>query len=311
MTISVCMGIYNGEKYIEEQLYSILHQTRQPDEVILCDDISQDNTVKIVRDFIKRNRLQDSWRLFVNQENKGYPSNFYYAMSLCTGDIVFLSDQDDIWNKKKLERMEAVLQRYPSAKALCCKFSLIDAAGKKLHTVMKPTKSSGNGTVRQITIEDVFYKSQWPGMVLAYRREWFKISRGAKQYSMPHDFLVCAAAAEENGFFQLDEELACHRRHDNNTGGEEHRLARLLNKKRKMKEIEEYIRILEAFEKEKILGKEWGKQALEQKLVSMQGRYAALKSGKVGRVLRSAMENRGKVRLMTVICDVLIVGQKA
>ena len=63
MTVSVCMGIYNGEKYIEEQLDSILRQTRRAEEVILCDDCSTDRTVEIVRLFIEKHGLGESWRL--------------------------------------------------------------------------------------------------------------------------------------------------------------------------------------------------------------------------------------------------------
>lgn len=102
MTVSVCMGIYNGEKYIEEQLDSILRQTRRAEEVILCDDCSTDRTVEIVRLFIEKHGLGESWRLCCNKENRGYPGNFYYAMSLCAGDVVFLADQDDIWAETKL-----------------------------------------------------------------------------------------------------------------------------------------------------------------------------------------------------------------
>ena len=71
------MGLYNGERYLEEQLQSILQQTKMPDEVILCDDGSTDATVKIAEQFIEKNGLGGSWKLFCNESNKGYPENFY------------------------------------------------------------------------------------------------------------------------------------------------------------------------------------------------------------------------------------------
>ena len=76
MTISVCMCTYNGEKYILPQLESIHAQTVAPDEVIICDDNSTDQTVSIIRDFIKEHGLEDTWSLHCNEENKGYPGNF-------------------------------------------------------------------------------------------------------------------------------------------------------------------------------------------------------------------------------------------
>ena len=105
----------------------------------------------------------------------------------------------------------------------------------------------GTGEVRNVSIADVFYKCEWPGMVLAYRRAWFQgVARDRKlgeNSRIPHDFLVCALAAEAHGFLQLDNELAYHRRHDSNAGGEEHRLSRLLNRERKLGEIKNYNRL--------------------------------------------------------------------
>lgn len=311
MITSVCMGTYNGENYIAEQLYSILHQKRQPDEVIICDDGSGDNTVAIIEQFIVENHLEKCWHLYCNRENKGYPANFYYAMSLCTGDVVFLSDQDDVWDERKIERMCAVLENHPEAKAVCCKFGLIDGDGENIQTIMAPTRSKGTGKLRNVTIEDVFYKCEWPGMVVAYRNLWYQRWTGAKTSAkIPHDFLVCARAAEENGFLQMDEELAYHRRHDNNAGGEEHRLKRLLNKERKLKEIEVYLGILERFEEEKAMQTEEGIRALEEKSKSMKGRWAALDTGKLQCVIVNAWKNRDNTRLTTAICDMIISKQK-
>lgn len=310
MKISVCMGIYNGEKYIEEQLLSILHQTRQADEVILCDDNSKDKTPEIVQAFIAKNNLQERWKFFHNEENKGYPGNFYYAMSLCTGDIVFLADQDDIWAETKLERMCVVLEQHPEAKAVCCKFALIDADGGNIRTILSPTHSNGTGKLREVNIGDVFYKCEWPGMVVAYRNAWYQQLGNNAPHSIPHDFLICAKAAEKDGFLQMDEELAYHRRHDSNAGGEEHRLSVLLDKKRKVREIEAYLKILEAFVERQIMTTENGRKALEDKLLSMKGRYLALQSGKISKVLANAWKNRKQVRLATVVCDVVIVRKK-
>lgn len=310
MKISVCMGIYNGKNYIEEQLLSILHQTVQPDEVVLCDDNSTDGTAEHVEEFLVQNGLQEKWRFVRNHENKGYPANFYYAMSLCSTDVVFLADQDDVWHKEKIEKMLEVFRRKPEAKAVCCKFGLIDSEGKDIHTLMAPTRTTGTGELREVSIADVFYKCEWPGMVMAYRNAWYQSLDLEKDLQIPHDFLICVEAAEEKGFFQLDEELAYHRRHDNNAGGEEHRFSKLLNKRRKMKEIETYLRILNAFDEEKVLRTEEGSAALLQKLESMNGRYEALKSGKIVKVLQNAWKHRSSVRPATVLCDICIVKRK-
>ncbi len=311
MTVSLCMGIYNGEKYIEKQLDSILRQTRRADEVILCDDRSADRTVEIVQRFIERNSLQESWRLYCNEENRGYPGNFYHAMELCTGDVVFLADQDDVWADTKLERMCAVLEGHPEADVLACKFGLMDKAGERIHAVMAPSHSLGTGKLRQVGLWEIFRKYQWPGMVLAYRNRWYR-ERGkgflAQQgLGIPHDIFLCAMAAEDGAFFQMDEELAYHRRHDNNTAAEEHRVGKLLQKERKLWEIEKYLRMLAELEERQILRTEMGRRTLREKTRAMEGRYAALRSGKIWRVLRAAARDWRQVRMATVACDLLIV----
>lgn len=311
MKISVCMAVYNGEKYILEQLESLLHQSRRPDEVILCDDGSSDGTEALIRRFVQENGLEGAWRYTMNAERKGYPGNFYHAMSLCTGDVVFLADQDDIWGERKLELLGGLLKEKTQALAVCCKFGLIDADGGNIRTVMAPAKSHGTGSVRQVGIRDVFYKCEWPGMVMAYRRDWFERRRAGREFAIPHDFLVCAWAAEENGFFQLDEELAFHRRHEENTGGEEHRIGKLLDKKRKLEEIEKYQSILEAFHDGDVLGTEEAREALAEKRRAVSGRCEALISGKMGRVLGNAWKNRRETRLATLACDLLIVRKRA
>lgn len=306
MSVSVCIAAFNGERFIETQLFSIMRQTRQPDEVIICDDCSQDRTVEKTRDFIARHHLEDRWRLIQNVENKGYPENFYYVMGLCTSDIVLLADQDDVWAETKLEKMLSVMEQYPEANVVACKFGLIDSGDRKIHTVMGPSRSLGTGKVHRIGIYDIFYKYEWPGMVLAYRNKWYEgCEKGGA--GIPHDIFICAKAAESHTFFQVDEVLAYHRRHEKNTAAEEHRVGKLLHKKRKLWEIEKYIEMLRLFKEQKVLRTEEGRQALMKKCQVMEGRYDALLSGQISRVLKEAFLNRKNVRFATVICDLLIV----
>ena len=93
--ISVLMATYNGSQFIIEQLDSIKNQTFQPDEVIICDDCSTDDTVSIVSNYISNNGL-DNWKLYVNEQNLGHYKTFLKLSQLATNEYVFFSDQDDI-----------------------------------------------------------------------------------------------------------------------------------------------------------------------------------------------------------------------
>lgn len=97
MKISVCMATYNGESYIEEQLESILCQLGKEDEIIVSDDSSTDNTVKIIKSY-----KDDRIKIFENQKFKSPIFNFENSIYKATGDIIILSDQDDVWLGNKI-----------------------------------------------------------------------------------------------------------------------------------------------------------------------------------------------------------------
>ncbi|WP_028862355.1 glycosyltransferase [Psychromonas aquimarina] len=102
MKISVCLTTYNGEKYIYQQLQSILHQLGKEDEVVICDDLSSDNTINII-ECLNDDRI----KLYVNDYNLGHVRNFEKAIQLSKNDIIVLSDQDDIWFENKLKVIKA------------------------------------------------------------------------------------------------------------------------------------------------------------------------------------------------------------
>ncbi len=107
MKISVCMATFNGEKYLKEQIESIVTQLSHDDELIISDDSSKDDTLKIIGNFndsrIKR---------YISNTFCSPIYNFENALSLCSGDLIFLADQDDIWEPNKVKLMVAYLQRY-------------------------------------------------------------------------------------------------------------------------------------------------------------------------------------------------------
>jgi glycosyltransferase involved in cell wall biosynthesis len=106
MSISIALCTYNGEKYLQEQLNSISNQSRLPDELIVCDDNSSDQSLSIVKRFSES--VFFPVRIFKNQSNIGSTKNFEKAITLCKGDIIALSDQDDVWRSEKLKLIEEV-----------------------------------------------------------------------------------------------------------------------------------------------------------------------------------------------------------
>jgi glycosyltransferase involved in cell wall biosynthesis len=99
-SVSVAMASYNGERYLPEMLESLAAQTRQPDELIVRDDASEDATVGILQAFARR--VPFRVEVISGGPRLGYAQNFVAASRACTGGIIFFADQDDSWRRPKI-----------------------------------------------------------------------------------------------------------------------------------------------------------------------------------------------------------------
>jgi len=103
--ISIALATFNAKKYIVKQLESVVYQTRRPDEIVIADDASTDGTCDLIALFSESHK-DISFKIICNSTRVGPTFNFERAMLVCTGDIVFLCDQDDVWDEQKIEIME-------------------------------------------------------------------------------------------------------------------------------------------------------------------------------------------------------------
>jgi glycosyltransferase involved in cell wall biosynthesis len=131
--ISVIMATYNGGKYLDKQLRSIFEQTVPPNEVIVCDDCSTDNTVQILERYAQQYQL----RYYINHKRLGVIDNFKKALSLSHhGNYIALADQDDIWLPRKLEESARLLTQIDQATVPAFVYSdlaVIDANDRLLY----------------------------------------------------------------------------------------------------------------------------------------------------------------------------------
>ena len=214
--ISVALCTYNGEKYIREQLESILSQTEPVDEIVICDDRSSDRTVETAAGIRDSHRGKTRIRIEVNDRNLGVSKNFEKALSLCSGDIIFLSDQDDIWDPEKVRRVREALEKDPRCLLVFTDAKLIDGEGndlgQSLWDVSKPrlkeTYSAADFTgLRFIT-----------GATAAIRRELLEHTLPVPECWI-HDAWLAINAAVYGGVAHLDEKLISYRQHEANVIG--------------------------------------------------------------------------------------------
>ena len=126
--ISVAMCTYNGERYLPQQLTSIAEQTLMPWELVVCDDGSTDSTISILKNFAAQASFPI--RIIRNTSTLGSTKNFQQCIELCEGEAIALSDQDDLWIKEKLERLNSMLEQHPTVGAIFSDASLIDSVSR-------------------------------------------------------------------------------------------------------------------------------------------------------------------------------------
>jgi len=140
--ISVALCTYNGGRYIEAQLESILAQTRQPAELVACDDGSTDDTLAILERFARRAPF--SVRLERNPTTLGSTKNFEKAIGLCAGELIATSDQDDVWLPEKLAANEAAFDVEPARGLVFSDAQIVDEALRPLgHTMWEGIQFGG------------------------------------------------------------------------------------------------------------------------------------------------------------------------
>ena len=138
--ISVVLCTYNGEKYLEQQLESIINQSIKPDELIIADDASSDHTCEIIEKYLQHFKFIQFYK---NANNLGFQKNFQQALLKASGDFIAISDQDDIWAPTKLE---ILLASFDENTLLAYSDSLfIDENGKITGTSMSDEKSMIEG----------------------------------------------------------------------------------------------------------------------------------------------------------------------
>lgn len=203
--ISVCIASFNGEKYIKEQINSILVQLGDEDELIISDDGSIDQTIKIITTYNDK-RI----KLFENKGKHGYTHNFENALKNASGDYIFFSDQDDVWLPNKIETILPFLEND--------NFVITDAYVTNNELEIKERLSTWRkykkGYFRNL------YKSIYAGCTCAF-------TKNIKNYALPfpksnhiqHDTWIGLLSELKFNVVCIDEPLIFYRRHESNTSG--------------------------------------------------------------------------------------------
>ncbi len=203
MRISIALATYNGEKYIFEQLNSILPQLGPEDEIIVSDDGSSDNTLELIAGVC-------SVKIMVfNNPEKGVISNVENAISHTSGDIIFLCDQDDVWLPNKIS---IIKKRFSESRAnlVVSDAYIVDENLNVLEDSFYKLMNSGGGFIKN------FVKNTFPGCCMAFRKELKDIILPFPDNIPMHDSWIGLLAELKGEVLFIPERLVYYRRHGDN-----------------------------------------------------------------------------------------------
>jgi glycosyltransferase involved in cell wall biosynthesis len=205
--VSVILCTYNGEKFIAQQVDSILRQTYSPIELIISDDASADQTSRILEKYKADSRIT----FFRRDQNIGLSANFSFAASQAKGELIAFSDQDDIWLENKIEKLVAHTGDSP----LVYSNSIL-------------TDETGNPTGKKLTDLRAMYSGNDSRCYILYSCVWghsMLITRNLLMHSLPipatihHDIWIAYRAFIEGGILYHDEVLTLYRQHSSSYTG--------------------------------------------------------------------------------------------
>ena len=208
MKISVALAAYNGERYIGEQIESILSELHDGDEIIVSDDNPKGKTKEAVEKYSKK----DSRVKYIEGKGQGVCKNFENAVNNCTGDVVFFCDQDDVWLKGK---RDAVVKEIENGADVVLHDAMM--TDKDLN-VINPSFFQENGS--QPGFLKNFIKNSYMGCCMAVKRDFLNKCLPFPEKLPMHDWWIGLIAEKYGKVKFIDTPLIYHRCHgDNVTGG--------------------------------------------------------------------------------------------
>jgi glycosyltransferase involved in cell wall biosynthesis len=199
------MAVYNGEKFIREQIASILPQLSDNDEIVIVDDASEDKSLLILACF-HDHRI----RIIRQANNRGVVRTFEHAIREASGGVIFLSDQDDIWHVDKIETMMRAFTADPRVTLVLSNGELIDSSGRPLSQQL-----NGGGRFRPGVLANLI-KNRYQGSVMAFRKEILEAVLPFPDDIPMHDSWIGLVNAVIGRVAYLPDRLLFYRQHEIN-----------------------------------------------------------------------------------------------
>lgn len=218
---SIAMATYNGEKYIKEQIDSILENMDICDELIISDDGSTDNTIEIIKNYQKKDKRI---KLFKGP-GRGVKQNFMNAIEHTSGKYIFLSDQDDVWDKNKIKIIDKIFEEN-NYNVVVHNAIIVDKNLKPYKKDFFKFRHSGTGILKNI------YKNRYIGCCMAFKRELIEKIIPIPNNIEMHDQWIGILGERYGKNIFINEKLIKYRRHEDNLSRMTHNPVKIMIKNR-------------------------------------------------------------------------------
>ena len=203
---SVAMAVYNGEKYLSEQIDSILNMLSKDDELVISYDESDDKSLNIIKSY----ESKDQRVKIVYDDGKSVESNFNNAVKNCQGEFIFLADQDDVWINDKVNTMVNYFKKNPDVVVLISDGIQVDSKLNKINELFEVYHTSPN-PIRNL------FKGTYLGCQMAFRASIKnKVWPVRVQPPLPHDLWLGVCGARYGRILLMKDKLILHRLHEEN-----------------------------------------------------------------------------------------------
>lgn len=200
------MATYNGHKFIKQQLQSILPQLNQHDEIIVVDDCSMDGTIEEILSI-----SDDRIKIYRNLKNIGVVASFNHAISMASGEIIFLSDQDDVWSDNKVDEIINLFRDFPKVTLVISDALLID----ENNFLISESYFKLRGGFRSGCLSNII-KNKYLGCCMAIRREVLPQILPIPNKVPMHDIWIGHINNIYGKIYFINKPLISYRRHKNN-----------------------------------------------------------------------------------------------
>jgi glycosyltransferase involved in cell wall biosynthesis len=220
MKVSVAICTYNGERFLKKQINSILNQTVPVDEIVVCDDCSTDITKEILIDYKKQ--FPEIFKIHFNDVNLRSVKNFEKAISLCQNEIIFLSDQDDIWTRNKVEIFLTYFEKHPTIDVVSSNAFIID---ENDNIIDKNTIWDVANFLKKRKIIYNYFKifsligNFATGANMAFRKDFIESALPFPEKNFHHDEWIALVSSSDDKFDFIREKTSSYRVHESQQVG--------------------------------------------------------------------------------------------